>query len=315
MATLPLFVVPIRTVSTLCTVEQGRLMPINPVPIPVEAEWVMSEDGWIAWSKELPGDVLGVGIWHCDADPQEQQFPTLLLPKRMDPLALAFLDGRLLAVTHLDGSLLVCPLQEASFEWSEVGGSLTRFDRMAVQGSDLYLAGYEGTQKRLWRCRIDADQRLQVLATTEVARRGNSDSFEKLAIGPRLALHEEAFGFAEESCHLSLFHPQSLFEEVELVSIKVNSMLVYGNAGQPVPDAAHWSAPVWVDDVLVVPSGPRGLGLLHFRPPEPAALQYQAMPAEVVRVVSVPHTRTMVAVMRMRDGLDSHLLELAAQGS
>jgi hypothetical protein len=239
----------------------------------------------------------------------------------MDPLGLAFVGSDLFAVAEPHGSLLYCSFNDDPLVWRKVSSPPRRIELMAAVGTDLYLAGYEGKSKRLWHCRVDADRALEIKASTEVAYRGSNDLLGKLACGPWIALQETTTQFVEESYHISLFNPQTLTEEAHLVSVTVYSMFVYGDAGQPVPDAATWTRPVWVHDVLLIPSGPRGLGVLDLSGdsrtggesfPEfcERRLHYQPMPAEVVRVVAVPHPQKFLAVMRTPDGLDTQLLDL-----
>src|SRR5262245_45810527 len=54
---LPFAIVPRRGVSTLCTVDAGRLVEINPVPVPPLAECAISDTGWIAWTEADGGTV------------------------------------------------------------------------------------------------------------------------------------------------------------------------------------------------------------------------------------------------------------------
>jgi hypothetical protein len=84
---LPFAIVPRRDVNTLCTVAAGRLVEINPAPVPLLAEYAISEGGWIAWTEKNSGTV---GRGHCDAEPHEQRFAPARLPDGYRPSALAF---------------------------------------------------------------------------------------------------------------------------------------------------------------------------------------------------------------------------------
>jgi hypothetical protein len=75
---VPLFVVPRRGVSTLCAVESGRLVGVNPLPVPVLAESDISAEGWVAWVGDQG---RAIGRAHGDAEPHEQRFPPIILPQ------------------------------------------------------------------------------------------------------------------------------------------------------------------------------------------------------------------------------------------
>jgi len=310
------FVVPRRNVQTLCTIKNGQLIDLHPVPVPANAACVMSRHGWIAWAD--PDDLNPIYLWHCDAEPGREEFPSLHVPGDQAVESLAFRGNDLWIAGWRAGFLAMCPLDSPTRRLVEITTLLTdAITHLEFSGSRLYVTNDDGKQKRLWRLATEPNGRVAVEASIDLPRR-NQDGFLGIAAGASwVAVLEWTFSFCEESCHLRLFHPETLasLEGSERISVMTNSLFVYPDAGCPIEGAADWKSLAWMGDVLLLASGPRGVGFLDLRRhaspmPLDREIRYVTTPGKVERVVPCMEFGMMLAVLTTAEGMDTVAIDL-----
>lgn len=310
----PRLITPRQNLQTLCAVEGGRLVDLYPVPVPIRAEYAVSELGWIAWAD--PDELNPISLWHVDAVPGRDEFAPLHLPRGQCVEWLAFQGETLWIVGDRAGYLARCPLGSPRRVPTEVtnpaGESVTR---LAAAGRSLYATSDDGTHKRIVRISAGSDGRLAVEAAAELPRR-NQDDFLGVAVGASwVAVLESTYSFCEESCHLRLVGPETLapITDPAWVSVTTNGLFCT-DAGLPVAGAPDWRSLGWDGDVLFLASGPRGVGVLDLRgQPRPTPLAheigYVGTPGQVQRVVPHASFGTVLAVTTA-EGLDTVAVEL-----
>lgn len=332
---LPLFVVPIRDASTLCTVEGGRLVEINPIPLPVLADCALNEFGWIAWIEEHRMETICRA--HADAEPHEQRFPAIPVPTRHGADSIAFF-GQDLVVSE-DRKLGVLDFDQAMPPWLPLPWEEESIDGLLADGKDLIVVGKtkETEASRwhgltLWSYGGVRSRRLELRRKAWAPLWGD---FVRAALGPGwIAVLQWTFHMMQETLYLSLFDAITFEWHATLLSVTVHSLLVHGAAGEPVTEAAVWSDVAWLDDVLLLAAGKRGVGILDLRnvkkPVLPGAdvrmedtvfsrqcaerLHYlpavSSPEADVVRVFPVPSTGQVLAVVKTEAGHDTTLLDV-----
>ncbi len=276
----------------------------------------MSRSGWIAWVD--PEELNPIYLWHCDAEPGRDEFPPLHVPGEQAVERLAFRGNELWVAGWRAGCLAACPLEATPWQFVEIATPLTTpISRLAFRSSRLYATSHDGKQKRLWRLAVELNGRVAVEAWIDLPRR-NLDDFLGIAAGASwIAVLEWTFSFCEESCHLRLFHPETLaaLEGSERISVTTNSLFVYPDGGSLVAGAADWKGLAWAGDVLLLASGPRGVGFLDLRRlpsqmPLGREICYVSTPGKVERVVPCPQFGMALAVITTAEGMDTIAIEL-----
>lgn len=310
------FVVPRRGVHKLCALEAGRLVDLHTVPVPLDAEYVTSSSGWVAWRHT--DDLSPILLWHADAEPGRDEFDPLRLPGNQYVEHLAFQEDTLWVVGDRAGYLAVCQLDAPERKLIEITPAADEsITRLAFGGSKRYATSDDGEQKRLMRLSADPSGRAKVEVCAALPRR-NLDDFLDIAVGPTwVAVLESTFSFCEESCYLCLYCPESLaaLPDSERVSVTTNSLFVYPDAGQPVKGAADWKALAWDGDVLFLAAGPCGVGVLDLRGHPPGAplkreIVYASAPGYVERVIPCSHPATVLAVVATPEGSDTVAIQM-----
>jgi hypothetical protein len=309
------FVVPRRNVQTLCTIDNGRLLDLHPVPIPIDAQCEISADGWIAWAE--PEELNPVYLWHCDAEPGRDEFAQLRLPANQAVDYLAFHGNDLWLTGWRAGYIARCPLDSPPPVLIEIPTPLTEhITHPAFGSSRMYAATDNGKQKRLLCFSVEPDGHLSLLASKDLPRR-NQDDFLDISVGGSwVAVLEWTFSFCEESCHLRIFHPETLavLEGSERISVTTSSMFTYPHGGGTIEGAADWKSLAWARDVLLLASGPCGVGVLDLRElsaqmPLEREIRYLPTPGNVQRIVPCPDFGMVLAVMTTPEGLDTIVLD------
>jgi hypothetical protein len=327
---LSLFVVPCRNVHTLCTVENGRLIEIGPVPVPIGAKYAMNEHGWIVWVPEDYGGVIYRA--HADAEPHEQNFEPIRMPGNDEVKAMAFRDQQLVVLGYDRGRIGFFCLDEATPPWVplEWDGNPAY---LAIRENTVLLAPSGNRNLRLSRYEIVPPRSLRLLATGEMRERPQ-EGIEALAAGRTWAV-VLASGFQMVWEWLTLrFHDLSTLTEHACLAVDTVYGLTHTGAGGSIPQAPVWSDLVWVEDVLCIASGPRGVGILDLTgvpvpspPPEgqprtetdlarlcERRLFYIPLPSgvkgEVIRVIPAPASNQVLAVVKSDAGQDTVLLDL-----
>jgi hypothetical protein len=334
---IPLFVVPRRNQAMLCTVEDRRLVEINPVPVPIYDEYnlqtyEMSQSGWIAWIH--PEDLDHIGCFHSDAEP-DKRFPSIPLPKERSVTAdaLAF-HGDVLYVAARPAAGLI-DFRELALEWQPWPGVETGDSHggLACCGEQLIVGEMEGPDLALHAFDVTDPRHPTSRERRAVIRDWNSESFTRIVLGKTwLAALVVGWGLGGEETQIRFFDPSTLQEYGAIGVILAHSFLVHG--AEPPVNPPQWSDIGFLGDILFIAAGPRGVGILDMggldKPPQPRrsheesnrdfneACQKQLLylplakdqPGAVLRVFPVPTTGQVIAVLRTDDGFDSVLFDL-----
>jgi hypothetical protein len=329
---LPLFVVPLRNLPTLCCVEAGRLVAVGPTPIPPGAEYALSAGGWMAWFLEGSGTIQRA---HGDAEPHEQQrFAPLVLPQGWEAARLAFhgdvlyvgafaeRGGRALGAVDWTEPFPVFRLVETPKEMqADVSGFFLDGNRLIVlPGNDVSFLVHAVTDP----LRPHFQER-RVLPV-----RSNSEDAEEGAAGRSwLGILAFGWGFGEELQFISLIDRAGLEEQGRALQVRHHSMFIHG-AVDP-PDPPTWHRLAWADDTLLIAAGKHGVGVLDLGAAPPLGppqrrdgrvvadplgrwcddhLVYLPAQGEVIRVLPVPSVRQALAVCRSGQECDTVLLRL-----
>jgi hypothetical protein len=269
-ATARWFVVPRRNASVLCTVDGGRLVEINPVPVPVRGECAVSASGWIAFTLD---EGRAIGRAHVDAEPAEQRsFPLLAMPADYKAHTLAFAGDVLYVGGECGEEVLgTFDLAEVAPAWApvEVPPGLRQqgkaMDDLLVDGDRLIAVDDIVYPKYLVLYDVADPARPRLREVRDIPNHGTYERIHTAALGENwLAILSGTFGRAGAFQHVALFDRESLHEHVALHG-RLRSF--DGPEGDP---AAEQRDPPWHDvalrgDVLLLAAGSQGLGVLHLR--------------------------------------------------
>jgi hypothetical protein len=331
---IPLFVVPRRHQAMLCTVEDRRLVEINPVPVPITDEtnvqtYEMSATGWIVWIH--PEVLDAIGCFHSDAEPT-RRFPSIPLPARHTARALAF-NGDVLYVASSPAPGFI-DFGALDPEWRPLPGAQPVDDSegsLACDGRQLIAGETEGHDLALHALDV-TDPRSPVTRERRVVlRRWNSESLFRVALGKTwLAALVIGWGFGGESAQIRFHDPQSL-EEYGDVAVELAHPVFF--SGEPIVNPPQWSDVAFLDDTLFIAAGTHGVGVLDLRglakPAQPrrsrreynsdfcrdcaGRLFYIPLPegvsGAVLRIFPVPTTGQVLAVFHDNWKFDSVLLD------
>jgi hypothetical protein len=342
---LPFVIVPRRNVNTLCTVETGRLVEINPVPVSLLAEYALSDCGWIAWTE---ADGSSVGRGHCDAEPHEQRFAPARMPEGYQAFALAFRGPVLYAGGRCGRELL------GRFDFSEprpvwtsfpVPGQFREFgeriDDLLVDGDRLIAV--ENSVVSWWLLLYDVGEpsRPALAGVRELPWHTTYEHLHTGSLGADwLALLSSGDNDGTRSRHLE-FYARGSLEPFGGASISSTAWVGFDKARWS--DFRDWQDLAWAGNVLLVASGWHGLGVLDLdrteKPPQPRPfvgehlrydlepshrqfcqacaqdLTYHPLPGvtgEVIRLAAVPGTGHVIAVVKAGETCDSVLVDVPA---
>jgi hypothetical protein len=344
---LPFVIVPRRDVNTLCTVADGRLVEINPVPVPLLAEYAISDGGWIAW----PEDGGTVGRGHCDAEPHEQRFAPARMPAGYTAAALAF-RGPVLYAGGSGGREVL-----GRFDFNEPAPAWTplpvpeqfrqegkSIDDLLVDGDRLIAVDNVVVPKWLLLYDVTNPSRPALADVRELPWHTSWEQIHTGSLGADwMALLSSGANHGTRSRHIEFYGRGSLEPFGGMTEAYGGANLeVFGGVTVSL-DFRGWQDLAWVGNVLLIATGRHGLGVLDLdrieKPPGPRSydaeypryrleqphrqfsqacaenLTYHPLPGvpgEVTRLVAVPGTDHVVAVVRAGEAHDSVLLDVPA---
>jgi hypothetical protein len=272
-----LYVVPLKNVSTLCTVERGRLLPHSPIPAPPEARCVISSGGWLAWAEVGCGRI---GRAHVDAEPHEQRFPPVSLPDDYDAGCLAFLEEVLFvggrcgeeAAGWLD-FLEHAPAWNSLPIPDECRSYGKRIDDFLVDGTRLVAVDDIVLPKYLLVYDVADPRRPGLRQVKEIPWHTTYEHVRRAERGTRwFALLSEGVNHGRCSAFVAVFRLDTL-EEAWVVSTTRK-----GSFGRRTAQTRDWRDVSWSGDVLLVAAGADGLGVADF-----SAIAPDALPTEPQR--------------------------------
>jgi hypothetical protein len=341
----PLFVVPIRNVSTLCTVEQGRLVEVSPIPMPVMAEHALTETGWIAWIDE-GGRVIG--RTHSDAEPHEQWFPPLSMPKDYQAETLLFRGQVLYAGGSCGREVLgLFDFDEVEPAWvalpvpAQFRRDGKRIDDLLVDGNHLIAVDNIVVPKWLLVYDIGNPRNPALSRVSELPWHTTYEQFHSGRVGAHwLALLSSGVNHGHVSLHVTLLDRTSL-QPFGSVSVEAMGSMRHSREDTTGANARTWHDIEWVGDLLLIAAGRHGIGWLDLnlvpRPTQPLRkgehgwfegdednarfsrecankLVYHPLSqrpgAAVVRLSAVPGTKQVLVVVKEEQSHDTLLLDL-----
>ncbi len=326
-----LFAVPRRGRTMLCAVEGGRLADLGPLPMPPLAEHAISDTGWIAWPEDEGRTIRRA---HCDAEPAEQKFPPIRLPDGYSAATLAF-HGQALYVGGGCGMevLGLYAYHDPEPAWvplpvpEEFRRHGKRVDDLLVDGTRLIAVDDIIVPQYLLLYDVRAPLAPALDRVVELTYHTTYEHIEKGALGgPWLALLSSGISSGGESSHVGLYGRDAL---VPLGSI---------STGRRRGHSHTWLDLEMCGETLLIAAGEAGVGVLDLgavERPSPMAwdaeshewavgqggerfmqecerrLRYVPLAAgPVVRLLTVPTTRHVLAVVRTEGGPDTVVIDV-----
>jgi hypothetical protein len=336
---VPLFVVPRNGVSTLCSVEGGRLVDTCPLPMPPLAEHAVGETGWVAWVKDEGATIHRA---HTDAEPHEQRFPVIRMPEGYKAAALAIKGPALYAGGNCGKEVLgMFAIDEPEPTWvplpipEQFQRYGKRVDDLLVDGNRLIAVDDKIIPQYLLRYDVSSPLKPALVEVKELPWHTTYEHIERGALGASyLALLSSGVNHGTSTSHVAFYDREGLGAR--------GSFSVVARHGQYRTvldqDTRSWHDLAWCGDVLLIASDEAGVGLLDLgtisRPPlltydqqrhswrgaEDAGhfweeyerkLRYLPVPGgKCVRLISVPDTRLVLAVMGAEGKFDTAVLDV-----
>jgi hypothetical protein len=332
------FVLPRRGESVLCAVDGGRLVEINPVPVPPRARCAVSASGWVAWVAD---EGKAIGRTHVDAEPREhERFAPVSMPTDYHAECLAFAGGVLYVGGRCGKEVLGrFDFGEVSPAWVpvEVPAELRQpgkaVDDLLPDGDRLVAVDDIVYPKYLLRYDVADPCRPELRRTEKLFNHGTYESILAASLGDScVALLSSTVGMGGSARHIALLDRGSLHEFACLSTWTRR----WGDdpSGGREEHQHQWQGVAWRGDVLLIAAGPEGVGILdpggvarptpalatrddYFGPPGAdarafgewclRATVYRPVPggAPVVGARVLPGLPDVLAVVESPDGLDT----------
>lgn len=253
--------------TKLCRIKDSRIVDLAPMSFPAGGYFSISDSGWISCITKKG---RRISIARLESNEKLIHFPSISLPEKYIARAIAVVENILYVGGDCGEEVLYSiHLTNEQKNWVslDVPSNLKRegksIDDLLIDGNKLIAVDNIIFPKWLLVYDITLPELPKLECAKEIPNHGTYEHIVMGSVGTNwIALLSSTIGRAGVGVHIAIFDKHSMNECFYLSRQDNMSSMMNRDKKELMDEQSNWNGIAFLDDLLMIPSGKRGIGIL-----------------------------------------------------